>query len=68
MGDREYRGEQAESQTAVEQYQGGLITRNEARARVGLDPIEGGDVFVNSTSNELQDVNKTNHKESEEAP
>ena len=56
--DREYRGEQAESETAIKEYQGGLITLNEARAKVNKDPLEGGDTFLHekTTFNPLTEV------------
>lgn len=44
--DREPRGEKEEIESAEKLFQAGMITRNEARVRVGLDPIEGGDTFV----------------------
>lgn len=47
ISDTEPRGEQEEAETAVQIFQGGLSTRNESRARVGLPPIEGeaGEAF-----------------------
>ena len=50
LSDREYRGEEAEAKTTSMLYEKGLITRNEGRAKVGYDPLEGGDVFVSDSS------------------
>jgi len=38
--------EDAINNRVIAQYQAGIITQNEARQEMGLDPIEGGDTFI----------------------
>ncbi len=41
LSDTEPRGEEAEAQTSISLFQGGLSSRNESRAKVGLPLIDG---------------------------
>jgi hypothetical protein len=41
LSDTEPRGEEAEAQTAISLFKGGLSSRNESRAKVGLPLIDG---------------------------
>ncbi|WP_367341783.1 phage portal protein [Limosilactobacillus sp.] len=42
---------QAQQQLAVDGYTNGLYTKNEARAILNLDPVTGGDSFIESEEN-----------------
>lgn len=49
--------EQSEARKyALEFWNSGLLTRNEARAAVDLDPVEGGDVLKSTTNDVFMDV------------
>ena len=49
LSDKEPRGEAEEAKTALELYQGGGITLNEMRRRIGADPLgKEGDAFLGS--------------------
>ncbi len=56
-----------EVQTAltVSQHGAGLITRNEARARLQLRPVPGGDVFLGQSENDSHQLENENENHSE---
>ena len=52
LSDLEPRAEKEEAERADQLFQGGLMTKNEAREAVGLAPVPNGNVFVDGSSPE----------------
>lgn len=71
--DTEPRSQSDEASTANTLYSGSLITKNEARIRVGHDPLEnGGDVFIDGStlepSESIPETSSPQETSSQETP
>lgn len=48
-------------QQAIDGYTNGLLTRNEARSKLGLPPINNGDEFVEKEGGKAEDGKAVNN-------
>ena len=49
-----------QQQEALNAFAGGILTRNEARQKLGLDPTDNGDIFVNINKNGAENNGNSN--------